>query len=65
MKKVRVTVHEDIYRIMRNDMEDFGINNNKLCNYILDKFKFKKEIDTEMLLPDFRTCYLTFYAKHL
>lgn len=50
MKKVRVTVHEDIYRIMRNDMEDFGINNNKLCNYILDKFKFKKEIDTEMLL---------------
>jgi len=33
-EKVRVTVPEDIYRIMRNDMEDFGVNNNKLCNYI-------------------------------
>lgn len=54
MKKVRVTVHEDIYRIMRNDMEDFGINNNKLCNYILDKFKFKREIDTEVLLAQGR-----------
>ena len=50
MKKVRVTVPEDIYRIMRNDMEDFGVNNNKLCNYILDKFKFKSEYDTEALL---------------
>lgn len=50
MKKVRVTVPEDIYRIMRNDMEDFGVNNNKLCNYILDKFKFKREYDTEALL---------------
>jgi hypothetical protein len=50
MKKVRVTVPEDIYRIMRNDMEDFGVNNNKLCNYILDKFKFKREYDTESLL---------------
>ena len=50
MKKVRVTVPEDIYRIMRNDMEDFGVNNNKICNYILDKFKFKKEYDTETLL---------------
>ena len=50
MKKVRGTVPEDIYRIMRNDMEDFGVNNNKLCNYILDKFKFKREYDTEALL---------------
>ena len=50
MKKVRVTVPEDIYRIMRNDMEDFGVNNNKLCNYILDKFKFKREYHTEALL---------------
>ena len=50
MKKVRVTVPEDIYRIMRNDMEDFGVNNNKICNYILDKFKFKREYDTEALL---------------
>ncbi len=44
MKKVRVTVPEDIYRIMRNDMEDFGVNNNKLCNYIFDKFKFKRVV---------------------
>ena len=50
MRKVRVTVPEDIYRIMRNDMEDFGVNNNKICNYILDKFKFKREYDTEALL---------------
>ncbi len=49
MKKIRVTLPEDIYRIMRNDMEDFGINNNKLCNYILDKYKFKRE-DGENLL---------------
>ena len=50
MKKIRVTLPEDIYRIMKNDMEDFGINNNKLCNYILDKFKYKREFDTELLL---------------
>lgn len=50
MKKIRVTLPEDIYRIMKNDMEDFGINNNKLCNYILDKFKYKRDFDTELLL---------------
>ena len=27
--------------------EEFGINNNKLCNYILEKLKYKKEIDVE------------------
>lgn len=43
MKKIRVTVPEDIYRLMKNDIEDFGINNNKLCNYILDKYKFEKK----------------------
>lgn len=43
MKKIRVTVPEDIYRLMKNDIEDFGINNNKLCNYILDKYKYDKK----------------------
>lgn len=50
MKKIRVTLPEDIYRIMRNDMEDFGINNNKLCNYILDKYKFKREEEENILM---------------
>lgn len=49
MKKIRVTLPEDIYRIMRNDMEDFGINNNKLCNYIFDKYKFKREYGDNIL----------------
>ncbi|MDN5304925.1 MAG: hypothetical protein PWP46_1811 [Fusobacteriaceae bacterium] len=43
MKKIRVTIPEDIYRLIKNDIEDFGINNNKLCNIILDKYKFKRE----------------------
>ncbi len=47
MKKIRVTVPEDIWRLMKNDIEEFGINNNKLCNYILDKLKYKREINTE------------------
>lgn len=47
MKKIRVTVPEDIWRLMKNDIDEFGINNNKLCNYILDKLKYKKEIDVE------------------
>lgn len=47
MKKIRVTVPEDIWRLMKNDIEEFGINNNRLCNYILDKLKYNKEIDTE------------------
>ena len=47
MKKIRVTVPEDIWRMMKNDIEEFGINNNKLCNYILEKLKYRKEIDTE------------------
>ena len=47
MKKIRVTVPEDIWRMMKNDIEDFKINNNKLCNYILEQLKYKKEIDIE------------------
>lgn len=42
MKKIRVTVPEDIWRLMKNDTEEFGINNNKLCNYILERFKYNK-----------------------
>nr|WP_206038993.1 WYL domain-containing protein [Fusobacterium sp. FSA-380-WT-3A] len=33
--------------MMKNDIEEFGINNNKLCNYILEQLKYKKEIDVE------------------
>lgn len=47
MKKIRVTVPEDIWRMMKNDIEEFGINNNKLCNYILEKLKYNKEIEIE------------------
>ena len=50
MKKIRVTVPEDIWRLMRNDTEEFGINNNKLCNYILERFKYNKKMDSEKLL---------------
>jgi hypothetical protein len=50
MKKIRVTVPEDIWRMMRNDVEELGINNNKLCNYILDKLKYQKDINVEKLL---------------
>ncbi len=47
MKKIRVTVPEDIWRMIKNDIEEFGINNNRLCNYILEKLKYRKEIDVE------------------
>ena len=47
MKKIRVTVPEDIWRLMKNDIDEFGINNNKLCNYILDRLKYNKEINVE------------------
>jgi len=47
MKKIRVTVPEDIWRLMKNDIDEFGINNNKLCNYILDKLKYNREINVE------------------
>ncbi|NQX84285.1 MAG: hypothetical protein HRS57_03750 [Mycoplasmataceae bacterium] len=32
---------------MRNCIEELGIDNNKLCNYILDRLKYKKAIDVE------------------
>lgn len=50
MKKIRVTVPEDIWDIMKYDEEEFGINNNKLCNYILERLKFHKKIESEKLL---------------
>ena len=50
MKKIRVTVPEDVWDIMKIDQEDFGINNNKFCNYILKKLKFNRKIETEKLL---------------
>ncbi len=50
MKKVRVTVSEDIWRLLKKDSEEFGINNNKLCNFILDKFKYTKKFDIDKLI---------------
>ena len=47
MKKIRVTVPEDVWDIIKIDQEDFGINNNKFCNYILEKLKFNRKIETE------------------
>ncbi len=44
MKKIRVTVPEDVWDIIKIDQEDFGINNNKFCNYILEKLKTKEDI---------------------
>jgi len=50
MKKIRVTVPEDIWRLMKNDVEEFGINNNKLCNYILEKLKYNRHLNIEKML---------------
>ena len=50
MKKIRVTIPEDIWDIIKIDQEDYGMNNNKFCNYILEKLNFNKKIETENLL---------------
>lgn len=50
MKKIRVTVSEDIWRLLKKDSEEFGINNNKLCNFILDKFKYSKKFDLDKFI---------------
>ncbi|WP_297596386.1 WYL domain-containing protein [uncultured Cetobacterium sp.] len=50
MKKIRVTVSEDIWRLLKKDSEEFGINNNKLCNFILDKFKYSKKFDIDRFI---------------
>lgn len=50
MKKIRVTLSEDTWRLIGKDVEEFGINNNKLCNYILDKFKYDRKMENHKLL---------------
>lgn len=45
MKKIRVTLSEDIWRLIGKDVEELGINSNRLCNYILDKLKYEKSMD--------------------
>lgn len=50
MKKIRVTLPEDIWRLIGKDVEEFGINNNRLCNYILDKLKYEKKMDEYKIL---------------
>lgn len=44
MKKVRVTVSENIWALLQKDSEEFGINNNRLCNLLLNKLKYSREI---------------------
>ncbi len=44
MKKIRVTVSEDIQALIQKDSEEFGINKNRLCNFLLDKLKYNKKI---------------------
>lgn len=50
MKKIRVTVSEDIWRLLKKDSEEFGINNNRLCNYILDKFKYNRDFEMDKII---------------
>ncbi len=43
-EKIKVTVPEDVWDIIKIGQEDFGINNNKFCNYILEKLKFNEKL---------------------
>ncbi|MGL4254052.1 MAG: WYL domain-containing protein [Fusobacteriaceae bacterium] len=52
MKKIRVTLSEDIWRLIGKDVEEFGINSNRLCNYILDKLKYEKNMDIHKLIEN-------------
>ena len=36
-KKLRITIPNEIYKIIESDLEDFGITKNFLCNYIFEK----------------------------
>lgn len=45
MKKIRVTVSENMWELLQKDTEEFGINKNRLCNYILNKLKYNREIE--------------------
>lgn len=50
MKKIKVLISEDSWNLMKNDAIEFGITTNKLCNYILEKLRYNKKIETEKLL---------------
>ena len=50
MKKIRVTVSEDISRLLKKDAEEFGLNNNRLCNYILNKLKYNRKMEIDKVL---------------
>ena len=50
MKKVRVTLSEDMWRLLKKDSEEFGVNNNKLCNFILDKLKYNRNFNIDKLI---------------
>lgn len=43
-KKLRITVPNEIYKIIESDLEDFGITKNFLCNYIFENSEGFKEI---------------------
>lgn len=45
MKKIRVTVSENMWELLQKDTEEFGINKNRLCNYILNKLKYNRDIE--------------------
>ncbi|MDO4690478.1 MAG: WYL domain-containing protein [Fusobacterium sp.] len=39
MKKIKVTVSKNIYDIVRNDLNDFGLSNNHFMNYLFSNLK--------------------------
>ena len=43
-KKLRITVPNEIYKIIESDLEDFRITKNFLCNYIFENLKGFKQI---------------------
>lgn len=43
-KKLRITVPDEIYKIIESDLEDFRITKNFLCNYIFENSKGFKQI---------------------
>ena len=50
MQKIKVTISYNKFNLLTNDAEEFGITINKLCNYIFEKLKYNKKIETEKLL---------------
>jgi len=40
-KKIRVTLPDYIYSVMTDDIDEFSINKNRMCNYIYRELKFK------------------------